>query len=367
MGIKQNLVTGEWEAFFSKRHPITRMPLSRRRIKLESRSVAVRTERELIGLVERLLHQSVVPSWSTVVEQFLTFCLDRGLTKDTVYDYEVTLRAHTFEEWGHRCMDEITTQDVRILLDKKVGHRSASHKKNVLKFIRGVFNYAVELGVLNRNPTPQLKFRIGDKVKKVLTADQVRSFLEKAKTLDWEWYPHWVMAVYTGMRNGELYALTWPKVNLDDRLIKVDSSWNDKNGFKSTKSGDDRVIEIAPNLVTFLKQFKLRNGDTHFVLPRVDGWDKGKQARELGLFLKANGMPMIRFHDLRATWATLLLSKGVEPIKVMKMGGWKDMKTMMIYVRTAGVDIRGATDCLDLHNPIQGTGTVHFLDARSTL
>jgi integrase len=69
------------------------------------------------------------------------------------------------------------------------------------------------------------------------------------------------------------------------------------------------------------------------------------------MFLVGIGLPAVRFHDLRASWATVLLSKGVEPIKVMKMGGWKDMKTMMIYTRKAGVDIRGATDCLNLHNP----------------
>jgi hypothetical protein len=39
----------------------------------------------------------------------------------------------------------------------------------------------------------------------------------------------------------------------------------------------------------------------------------------------------------------------------MKMGGWSDMKTMMIYVRKAGVDIRGMTDCLDLNNSSRKT------------
>jgi hypothetical protein len=51
-------------------------------------------------------------------------------------------------------------------------------------------------------------------------------------------------------------------------------------------------------------------------------------------------------------WATLMLSNGVEPVKVMVMGGWKDMKTMMIYIRKAGVDIRGCTAKLDLHDPV---------------
>lgn len=51
------------------------------------------------------------------------------------------------------------------------------------------------------------------------------------------------------MRNGELYALTWDKVNLEKRKIVVDCSWNNKDGFKDTKSGEDCIIDIAPNLV----------------------------------------------------------------------------------------------------------------------
>jgi integrase len=69
-----------------------------------------------------------------------------------------------------------------------------------------------------------------------------------------------------------------------------------------------------------------------------------------GMFLQGIGLPVIRFHDLRATWATLMMSKGVEPIKVMIMGGWKELKTMQIYIRKAGVDIRGITDCLSFHD-----------------
>ena len=130
----------------------------------------------------------------------------------------------------------------------------------------------------------------------------------------------------------------------------MDSSWNSKDGFKDTKSGDDRMVQIAPKLMEILREVKLQNPESNFVLPRIDKWDRGEQARELRLFLSGLGLPVIRFHDLRATWATFLLSKGVEPIKVMIMGGWKDLKTMQIYARKAGVEIKGATDCPDLHS-----------------
>lgn len=78
----------------------------------------------------------------------------------------------------------------------------------------------------------------------------------------------------------------------------------------------------------------------------------------LRYFLEGIGIPTIRFHDLRATWATIMLSRGIEPIKVMTMGGWKDLKTMQIYIRKAGVGIKGITDNLDLHNPGQQEATV---------
>lgn len=58
------------------------------------------------------------------------------------------------------------------------------------------------------------------------------------------------------------------------------------------------------------------------------------------------GSPQLKFHTLRACFATQLLADGVEMTKVMKIGGWKDIKTMQIYLRLAGIDEQGATDGL---------------------
>lgn len=106
--------------------------------------------------------------------------------------------------------------------------------------------------------------------------------------------------------------------------------------------------------MVLLKELKVRNENPPFVLPRIDRWDKGEQARELRMFLEGVGLPRIRFHDLRASWATIMLTKGVAPIKVMAMGGWRDLKTMQCYIRKAGVDISGIADCLDLHSAENG-------------
>ena len=365
MGTTFDKTTNTWIAFFSKRHPVTRQPKSLRRIGYKTQAEARRAEMELAVLVDRKLHETVAPKWLPLVEEYRNVSLDKGMTAKTVENYYVCLKAHTFETWGDRFVDSITTEEIRALIKSRLGDKAASHQKNVLKFIRSVFRYALELGVINRNPTPEMKFKFGDKIKRVLTEPQVEILLNKAKEYDWAWYPHVAMAVYTGMRNGELYALTWDKVNLDERTMLVDSAWNKKDGFKSTKSGDDRIAEIAPPLLPMLRELKLKSTDSHFVLPRLNQWNDGSQAAALRMFMIGLGLPVVRFHDLRATWCTLMLSKGIQPAKVMVMGGWKNLKTLMVYMRKAGIETRGITDVLNLHNPSRETAKVLALPRRS--
>lgn len=361
MGYRYDEKLGYWIAFYSKRHPVTKESVSFRRTKLKTKAEAIKAERALIQRVLDKCKEATVPRWRECVKSYLEDCANRDLTAKTIINCETTLQKHTFPDWEKKFVNIITTEEIRNLIRVKCEDKSVYTKKALLKFIRLVFDHALQNGSIVRNPTPKMAFRIGDKIKKVLTKQQVRHLLTQAKIQDWPWYPHYAMAIYTGMRNGELYALQWDKVDLDNNLIVVDSSWNNKDGFKSTKSGNDRIVEIAPTLKPVLQELRLSSGGSEFVLPRVKGWSKGEQARELRKFLIGIGLPPVRFHDLRATWCTIMLSHGIEPIKVMTMGGWCDMKTMMIYIRKSGVSIKGITHVLDLHDPsLSSNNVVHL-------
>lgn len=352
MGIKYDEKMKYWIVSYSKRHPITRKPFSIIRKGIKTKVEASRIEKSLVLEMDRKLKMVIVPTWKVLVTDYINNLSQSDVSRKTVESYKLCLEAHTLIVWGSKLIDEITTHDIRSLVLSFEKSKSPSHQKNILKYIRGAFTFALERNLIQHNPVPKMKFKIGDKIMQVLTLEQIKILLSQAKIMNCEWYPIWAMALYTGMRNGELYALTWDKVNLEQRRILVDSSWNNEDGFKDTKSGDDRIVEIAPELLYILKELKLKGSDSNFVLPRIDKWDKGEQARELRMFLMGLGLPKIRFHDLRASWATVMLSKGIAPIKVMSMGGWKDLKTMQYYIRKAGVDISGISDNLSLHNPI---------------
>ncbi len=367
MGIKLNPKTNLWEAWYAKRPAPNTAPIKLARIGISSEREAKRIEKELILEVGKRISLKRVPSWNKAVDMYVEDCRYRGLSEKTINSLKVCVEAHTKEEWGSRPIDSISRSEVIALHQSAVGHKSQGHQKYMLKCFRVVFNFAVDQGHLNKSPVPMMKFKDGGKIMLVLKEDQVRTLLYHARQLNSAWYYHWVLALYTGMRNGELYALTWENVNLDECKIYVKEGWDSKNGFKPfTKSGEDRVVSIAPDLLLALKELKLKSKGDYFVLPRLIEWDRGCQAIELRRFLVGLGLPEIRFHDLRATWATLLLNKGVEAIKVMQMGGWKDYKTMMIYIRKAGIDIRGGTDVLKLHDPSEVRGEVLNLTVRSS-
>jgi integrase len=177
---------------------------------------------------------------------------------------------------------------------------------------------------------------------------QVRTLLTKAKEINHPWFPVWAFAISTGMRSGELFALKWSSIDLDNKLIRVYESyaWRKKKA-KSTKAGYWRNVPISTQLLKLIIELKGLTGQSEFVLPRVNGWEDGYAAKHLRDFLKRYGIDeYVVFHTLRACLATHLLASGAEPAKVMKIGGWKDLKTFEIYIRLAGVDVVGVTEKL---------------------
>jgi len=68
-----------------------------------------------------------------------------------------------------------------------------------------------------------------------------------------------------------------------------------------------------------------------------------------------------KYHDLRATWATLMMNNGIEPIKITSMGGWKSLSRLQISVRKAGLNVKGITDNLNIHDPCTKTADVYEL------
>lgn len=346
MGIKYDRQKKHYVVTYHRRHPVTKQSRGLRRQGIKSKQEAEKVYKTLIIKMGEKFNENLHPLWPELVEKFLDYYANCGIAKNTLKNYAQCLKANTFQVWGNKRINEFSTSEIRDFILDDCAKFSEAHRKSMLKYLRAVFRYAVEHDLINRDPCPRLKFKKNEKIKKMLKEEEIKILLREAKVIEHEWFPVWAVACYTGLRNGELYALRWENVDFQNRLFYITHSWNKINGLKCTKSGDDRVVEIASSLMPIIQELWMRR-QGEFVLPRIRDWETGTQAKPLKEFLAKINLPLIRFHDLRASWATIMLSKGVEPIKVMSMGGWKDLKTMQIYIRKSGIHIQGITDGLN--------------------
>lgn len=261
--------------------------------------------------------------------------------------------------WDDTELSKITKNDVyQMIFEHLSPNLTPWSRKTILKQIRRVFELAVEEGVIPRNPTAGIKVPIPEIDQKVFTNVEVKTFLQKAQELNHRFYPIWLMALMTGMRSGELYALRWVDIDLEARIISVQHQWTRKNGYGPTKTQRSRVVPISDELLDFLKERKLKASDSEFVLPHLGEWTQTSQAKVTREFCESIGITPLKFHDLRATFITNLLARGESLARVMSIVGHSQIKTTNVYLRKAGVDVQGATDKLGYGVPQSKAGKV---------
>jgi integrase len=242
--------------------------------------------------------------------------------------------------------------DVReVLTQYRANGGSYGYQKKMKHIINQCFVFGMESGLIrgvDRSPSFGVQIeRREERKPEILTIGEIRKLLIEAKNLRHPWYPIWAMALLTGMRSGELYALLWSDVDWENKAITVSKSYNCRlKQVKTTKAGYWRTVPISSELIALLRELKATAGGRPSVLPRFRDWTLGYQATELRKFCLGIGIPSVKFHALRACFATQLVRNGVPPIQVQKICGWKDLGTMQCYVRLAGIEIEGATEGL---------------------
>lgn len=160
-----------------------------------------------------------------------------------------------------------------------------------------------------------------------------------------------MLALTTGMRQGELLALRWSDVHLDAGCLTVRATVQEVHGGgfvflpPKTKRSRRRVMLSATGIAA-LRAHRIRQAEE--LLRVAEAWENldlvfpnqvGRPLnhvhvlrRDLLLHLKRAGLPAIRFHDLRHTAATLLLGQGVNPKVVSEMLGHSHVSiTLEIY------------------------------------
>lgn len=289
-------------------------------------------------------------------------------TKGTISQYDGDLKKWLFKSFVSKKLSEISKADINEYIFNYLPSRGASphlqRKKG--KVLSRIFEAALEEGHIAKNPCLGITVKVPPSEKLVLNTKEVNLFLSTAREIEHKFYYLWAMSLLTGLRNGELYSLRWKDIDEETNLITVSSQWTNKDGLHSTKSNKNRNVPISKNLKVLLLELKNMgpfkenlkglNKSSHFiddlVLPRSSEWKHGEQSKITKRFCKSINITEVKFHDLRATFITNLLSCGVSSPKVMSIVGHTRTSTIDVYLRLAGVNIKGVTEELGYSLPI---------------
>jgi integrase len=246
----------------------------------------------------------------------------------TVRIYKANLRRHVFPILGAKQLGSLNRADCRSLIaacrDKKLGPKSIA---NICRTLSSVLSQAVEDGRLPANPAFRLGryYRRADQPKPEifpLTRDEVATFLKAARQHAPREHPLFLCAVRTGMRLGELLGLQWGDVDFNGRFIEIRRNLV-AGRLTTPKSGKTRRVDMSAQLTETLRTLlTARKAEAlHKGWGQVPEWvfcgEDGKpldgdnlRHRVFYRVLAKAGLRRLRFHDLRHTYASLLIQNG---------------------------------------------------------
>jgi integrase len=286
---------------------------------------------------------------SLTVEAWLVKWLDTNVklkASPTTHDrYEGLARLHIIPYIGHLALKKLSPFNVNNLLDQ-LEKKGATlwTRKMAAAVLHNAMHRAVRMQYIVANPCADtVRARPGEREMLILTEAEARALLKAAE--DVRLYALFALALGSGMRQGELLGLQWPDLDFEKGTLSVKRSLAQVKGrlvLKEPKSKRSRrTIRLPPFVLDALAGHRKRmlaegqNVKTGTVFVTKTGNYLGKSNLIRQVFkplLKKAGVPVIRFHDLRHTHASVLLAHGESIKAVSSRLGHSDVAlTLRVY------------------------------------
>ena len=266
------------------------------------------------------------------LREWFSSYVEPNLAINTINGYQTNIEKHIIPAIGHIQISQLKPTDVQKFYDEKINcGLSATTVIYIHRVLHKALGYAVKHQSIYRNITDLVEIPRKKKFEpKVLSEDEVKQLLEVCKGS--YLYMAVLLAVSTGLRRGEVLGLSWNDIDFKYKTISIRRTQVINNGriiytpVKTMKS--NRSLLISDNLLDILKKHHNdQNELKKFLLSDYDEgnfvvcFDDGKPIsanlmnKNFRNTLIRNNLPIVRFHDLRHTNATLMLKKGI-PAKI---------------------------------------------------
>lgn len=245
---------------------------------------------------------------------------------------EMIFRLHLVPFFGDRDLREIDQELIEkfIALKLKQG-LSPKTINNRLGVLRTMLNIAIKWGYLEKNPVNDVKtLKTPPDEFDYFTPEESDKFLEAAIQKHRIWHPFFLLLFRTGLRLGEALELRWKDIDLKRKMISVRRNFH-RGHVGTPKSGKGRDIPMTPALTEALKARKGKKGDLLFVTRNDRHIGRTTILRNFHKICDTAELRHIKIHEIRHSFASQLVVKGVHLQVVQQLLGHSDIRMTMRY------------------------------------
>lgn len=258
---------------------------------------------------------------------------DRHQSRPTTYAaHNYVFKNHIIPGLGATQLSELTTEMVREFLEERRrfgNHRPGSSglgeetMRHIHRLLQQCLDQAIRDGLLTENPAKAFHYRKSMTVKaNIMTPLEMEDYLDAAERLGY--LPMFVLALTTGLRQGELIALKWSDLDIESRTLTVAEKRAVVRRELVEYGSQTRSIRLTPEVVDLLimERSKHPSSPLMFMHPATLKPYSPQMVRRMhNEIIKKAGIDHIQFTDLRHTCAILALKNGMDTKELAQMLG----------------------------------------------
>jgi integrase len=287
--------------------------------------------------------------------EYLRYC--KAKKRPSTYSRDLSIKRNLEKSFGNKYLTEISTREIEVYLERRMAKVSPASCNRELAFLKHLFRKAVDWGYLEVNPASRIRFFKEPPGRVRYLSDEERERLLNALSTAPPYLQVIVkLAMWTGMRLGEILSLRWRQIDFKNRLIHIENS---KTHTRRSIPMTDEAYEALKFAYTKLP----RRLDEDWVFINLETMTRLKSIkRSWKTLLKRAGIENFRFHDLRHDFASRLVMAGADLRTVQEVLGHRTLTMVMRYSHLSPKHLKKVFSSLEVwqkvdKNLIKGCGS----------
>jgi integrase len=322
-------------------------PYTKENVKFAKKHIVPQLERKILSGEYKQLNKK-----AKEFEYYASIYLRQKENLKSYDEYKNIVVNQLFPLFKHKKVNEITKGEIKEWIDKRLQEISPKRMRNILNILIAILDIAIEYEHIKTNPAKNIKLPSHKTIRemKPFTEEEVKLLIKNAEG---QFKNYLAVAFYTGMRPGEIIALTLSDINLDEMYINVNKRVRKGKTDTPKTKNSVRKVPILKSLVPYIEDLikKAKEKQTFNLFTTKTGkryYSSDKLHKEWYSLLEKCKLKKRVMYNTRHTFATLAIKRGVPIFNVSQILGHRNtqetLETYAKFINNEHLNIRRDID-----------------------